>query len=88
MSLPATDISARTRSDISGCTRTESSAHQQSMVAAMIRTIFAQPDAGHVERQVKEVAATMKRQFSVVNEMLLDATEDLTAFRHFPTNHW
>lgn len=58
------------------------------MVAAMIRTIFAQPDAGHVERQVKEVAATMKRQFSVVNEMLLDATEDLTAFRHFPTNHW
>ena len=30
----------------------------------------------------------MKRQFSVVNEMLLDADEDLTAFRHFPTNHW
>ena len=58
------------------------------MVAAMIRTIFAQPDASHVERQLKEVAATMKRQFSVVNEMLLDAAEDLTAFRHFPTNHW
>ena len=61
--------------------------HQQ-MVAAMVRTIFAQPDAGHVERQLKEVAATMKRQFGVVNEMLLDAAEDLTAFRHFPTNHW
>ena len=61
--------------------------HQQ-MVAAMIRTIFAQPDASHVERQLKEVAATMKRQFSVVNEMLLDADEDLTAFRHFPANHW
>ncbi len=61
--------------------------HQQ-MVAAMIRTIFAQPDATHVERQLKEVAATMKRQFGVVNEMLLDAAEDLTAFRHFPTNHW
>ena len=61
---------------------------QQSMVAAMVRTIFAQPDAGHVERQLKEVAATMKRQFAVVNEMLLDAAEDLTAFRHFPTNHW
>ena len=30
----------------------------------------------------------MKRQFSVVNEMLLDAGEDLTAFRHFSTNHW
>ncbi|MHB2029333.1 MAG: IS256 family transposase [Acidimicrobiales bacterium] len=62
--------------------------NQQSMVAAMIRTIFAQPDAEHVERQVKEVAATLKRQFSVVAEMLLDAAEDITAFRHFPTNHW
>ena len=61
--------------------------HQQ-MVAAMIRTIFAQPDAAHVERQLKEVAATMKRQFGVVNEMILDAAEDITAFRHFPTNHW
>ena len=61
---------------------------QQSMVAAMVRTIFAQPDAEHVERQVKEVAATMKRQFPLVTEMLEDASEDITAFRHFPTNHW
>ncbi len=36
---------------------------QQAMVAAMIRTVFAQPDAIHVERQVKEVAATMAWQF-------------------------
>ena len=57
------------------------------MVAAMVRTIFAQPDAVHVERQLKEVAATLKRQFGVVTEMLLDAAEDLSAFRHFPTNH-
>ena len=60
--------------------------HQQ-IVAAMIRTIFAQPDADDVERQLKEVAATMKRQFPIVNEMLLDAAADLTAFRHFPPNH-
>ncbi len=61
---------------------------QQSMVAAMVRTIFAQPDTTHVERQLKEVAATMKRQFPLVTEMLEDANEDITAFRHFPTNHW
>ncbi len=61
---------------------------QQQMVAAMIRTIFAQLDAAHVKRQLKEVAATMKRQFAVVNEMLLDAAEDVTAFRHFPASHW
>lgn len=62
--------------------------NQQQMVAAMIRTVFAQPDATHVDRQVREVAATMKRQFPLVNEMLLDAGEDITAFRHFPTQHW
>jgi transposase-like protein len=61
--------------------------HQQ-MVAAMIRTIFAQPDAPHVERQLKEVAATMHKQFPQVEEMLLDAAEDITAFRHFPVAHW
>ncbi len=61
--------------------------HQQ-MVAAMVRTIFAQPDATHVERQLKEVAATLRRQFGVVAEMLEDAAEDITAFRHFPVNHW
>jgi transposase-like protein len=61
---------------------------QQSMVAAMVRTIFAQPDAVHVERQVKEVAATLQRQFPAVSDMLLDAAEDITAFRHFPVSHW
>jgi transposase-like protein len=61
--------------------------HQQ-MVAAMIRTVFAQPDAAHVERQLKEVAATMHKQFGAVEEMLLDAAEDVTAFRHFPVAHW
>ena len=62
--------------------------HHQQMVAAMIRTIFAQPDAQHVERQLREVAATMHKQFPQVEAMLLDAAEDLTAFRHFPVNHW
>jgi transposase-like protein len=61
---------------------------QQSMVAAMVRTIFAQLDALHVERKEKEVAATMKRQFPLVTEMLEDSNEDITAFRHFPANHW
>ncbi len=49
---------------------------QQSMVAAMVRTIFAQPDAEHVERQLKEVAATLQRQFGVVTDMLEDAAPE------------
>ncbi len=62
--------------------------HHQQMVAAMIRTIFAQPDAEHVERQLKEVAATTHSKFLRVEAMLLDAAEDITAFRHFPVAHW
>ena len=61
--------------------------HQQ-MVAAMVRTVFAQPDAVHVERQIKEVAATMHKQFPQVEQILRDAGEDVTAFKHFPQNHW
>ena len=34
------------------------------------------------------MAATMKRQFPLVTEMLEDASEEITAFRHFPSNHW
>jgi len=44
---------------------------QKAMVAAMVRTIFAPPDATHVARQLKEVAATMKRQSPIVAELHL-----------------
>jgi len=36
---------------------------QGPVVAAAIRTIFAQPDAEHVRAQLREVAKTLKRQF-------------------------
>jgi transposase-like protein len=60
---------------------------RHAMAAAVIRTIFAQPDASDVKRQFQEVAATKKRQFGVANEVTLEAAEDLTTIRHFPTNH-
>ena len=52
------------------------------MVAARVRTIFAQPDASHVERQLKEVAATMKRQFSVVDENHGNSPETIIEIPH------
>ena len=58
------------------------------MVAAAIRTVFAQPDASHVRGQLREVAKTLKRQFPEVAAMLLDAGADLTAFADFPVAHW
>jgi putative transposase len=58
------------------------------MVAAAIRTVFAQPDAAHVEAQFDEITTMLARQFPVVADMLHDARTDLLAFSGFPPAHW
>ena len=58
------------------------------MVAAAIRTIFAQPTGQEVVDQVDKVAAMLAGKFPAVARMLTDAREDLTAFASFPTPHW
>jgi putative transposase len=58
------------------------------MVAAAIRTIFAQPDAAHVHEQLAVIAGMLGRQSVKVESMLRDATEDLLAFTSFPAAHW
>ena len=58
------------------------------MVAAAIRTIFAQPDAAHVGSQTDEITAMLAGQFPQVAGMLSDAREDLLAFSSFPASHW
>jgi len=58
------------------------------MVAAAIRTIFAQPDAVHVRAQLDEITAMLAGQFPDVAVMLADAAEDLLAFCAFPQAHW
>jgi putative transposase len=58
------------------------------MVAAAIRTIFAQPTGAEVTDQVDKVAAMLQPKFPAVATMLLDAREDLTAFAGFPPAHW
>jgi putative transposase len=58
------------------------------MVAAAIRTIFAQPTGAEVIDQVDKVAAMLAPKFPAVAAMLTDAREDLTAFASFPTSHW
>ena len=58
------------------------------MVAAAIRTIFAQPDPAHVRAQLAEIVTTLRPQFADVATMLADAAEDLLAFTHFPLAHW
>jgi putative transposase len=60
----------------------------QEMVAAAVRTIFAQPDAEHVREQLDVIATMLGRQFPKVEQMLRDATLDITAFADFPVSHW
>ena len=58
------------------------------MVAAAIRTVFAQPDTAHVRSQADEVTRMLAAQFPEVAALLADAAEDLLAFTAFPEVHW
>ncbi len=58
------------------------------MVAAAIRTVFAQPDAEHVRGQLDVIATMLGRQFPPVETMLREAKDELLAFTEFPPAHW
>ncbi len=58
------------------------------MVAAAVRTIFAQPDADHVRSQLGEVVRMLEDRFPDIATMVSDAAEDLLAFTAFPQAHW
>jgi putative transposase len=58
------------------------------MVAATIKTIFVQPDATHIARQLDEVATVLEASFPEVAAQLREAAPDLLAFSAFPMTHW
>ncbi len=60
----------------------------QDMVASIIRTAFAQPDAAHVNTQFDEVTRMLAKSHPKVAAMLGDAREDVLAFTGFPARHW
>ena len=60
----------------------------QEMVAAAIRTIFAQPDRAAVAEQLDSIAEKLGRQFPAVEALLREAAPDITAFAAFPAAHW
>lgn len=61
---------------------------QTEMVAAAIRTIFSQPTAELVRKQVDIAADTLEAQFPTVARMLKDSKEEITTFADFPKPHW
>jgi transposase-like protein len=58
------------------------------MVAAAIRTIFAQPTAEAVFSQFDRIVDTLTGQFPEVTAMLVASRDDLLAFTAFPFEHW
>ena len=58
------------------------------MVAATVRTIFAQPDAELARSQLRMVSDSLRDRYPGVSD-ILDATEaDLTAYADYPRAHW
>jgi putative transposase len=60
----------------------------QQMVAATIRTVFAQPDAAAAREQWRRVADTFRARFGRLAEMLDTAEADVLAYAKFPPAHW
>ncbi len=58
--------------------------HAQSMVAALVRTIFAQPDQVSARQQLEQVARTLERRFPSVTGFLREAAEEVLAYMAFP----
>jgi putative transposase len=58
------------------------------MVAATVRTIFAQPDEPSTRRQLRAVADTLTVSHPAVADLLQDAEADLCAYATFPRAHW
>ncbi len=61
--------------------------HTQSMVAALVRTIFAQPDRAAARQQLEQVAASLERRFPPVASLLREAAEEVLAYMDFPPEH-
>jgi transposase-like protein len=56
-------------------------------IAAVVRTIFAQPDHASAMAQLRKVADGLRPRFPRAATLLEDAAEDVLAYRHLPLEH-
>ncbi len=56
-------------------------------VAALVRTVFAQPDHAAALAQLRKVVDGLQPRFPQAAALLDDAAEDILAHRHFPSEH-
>jgi len=60
----------------------------QALVATLVRTIFAQPDAEQTWAQHARVVEQLTEKFGDAATLLADAGNDVLAFTAFPKDHW
>jgi len=60
----------------------------KALVAALIKTIFAQPDRQAAGEQLKQVAQAIYKRWPKAAELLEKAEEDILAYMAFPQKHW
>jgi putative transposase len=63
-------------------------AGQRAMVAALLRTIFAQDTAEAAHEQWRKVADSLRERFAKVAALMDGAEHDVLAHRAFPKEHW
>jgi putative transposase len=60
----------------------------QGLVATLVRSIFAQPDAASAWAQHARIVDQLEGRFPAAAELLADAAGELLAFTGFPKEHW
>lgn len=58
------------------------------MIAATVRTIFAQPDPESTRQQLRQVVGMLEVRYPQAAELLDDAEADVCAYAQFPRAHW
>ncbi len=60
----------------------------QPMVAATIRTVFAQPDPESAREQGRRITESLRPRFPRLADLLAEAEADVLAYLAFPREHW
>ena len=61
---------------------------EQALVAATIRTVFAQPTPQLTREQYRRVVDTFQDRYPRLSQLMEDTEDDVLSYTHFPPEHW